>query len=88
MLLFTLRGTPTLYYGDELGMTDVPIAPEQVPDPWGGRRGATRRARRCGGRVPTAASQSGEPWLPMGDIAINAGRAARQPRSMLSLTAS
>ncbi len=33
MLLLTLRGTPTLYYGDELGMQDVPIAPDQVRDP-------------------------------------------------------
>ena len=24
MLLLTLRGTPTMYYGDEIGMTDVP----------------------------------------------------------------
>ena len=30
MLLLTLRGTPTLYYGDELGMHDVAIPPEQV----------------------------------------------------------
>ena len=34
MLLLTLRGTPTLYYGDELGMQQVAIAPEQVRDPW------------------------------------------------------
>ena len=34
MLLLTLRGTPTLYYGDELGMRDVAIAPELVQDPW------------------------------------------------------
>jgi alpha-glucosidase len=33
MLLLTLRGTPTLYYGDEIGMQDVPIAPDQVQDP-------------------------------------------------------
>jgi alpha-glucosidase len=33
MLLLTLRGTPTMYYGDELGMVDVPISPEQVRDP-------------------------------------------------------
>jgi alpha-glucosidase len=33
MLLLTLRGTPTMYYGDELGMEDVPIAPAQVRDP-------------------------------------------------------
>jgi alpha-glucosidase len=37
MLLLTLRGTPTLYYGDEVGMTDVPIPPEQQQDPWGRR---------------------------------------------------
>ena len=33
MMLLTLRGTPTMYYGDELGMEDVLIAPEQVQDP-------------------------------------------------------
>ncbi len=35
MLLLTLRGTSTIYYGDELGMENVPIAPEQEVDPWG-----------------------------------------------------
>jgi alpha-glucosidase len=34
MLLLTLRGTPTMYYGDEIGMHDVPISPEQVQDPF------------------------------------------------------
>lgn len=33
MLLLTLRGTPTCYYGDELGMENVPIPPEFVQDP-------------------------------------------------------
>jgi len=33
MLLLTLRGTPTCYYGDELGMEDVPIPPEKIQDP-------------------------------------------------------
>jgi alpha-glucosidase len=33
MLLLTLRGTPTCYYGDELGMENVPIPPEKVQDP-------------------------------------------------------
>jgi alpha-glucosidase len=27
-------GAPTLYYGDEIGMEDVPIPPERVQDPW------------------------------------------------------
>ena len=34
MLLLTLRGTPTLYQGDELGLTDVSIPPDRVRDPW------------------------------------------------------
>ena len=43
MLLLTLRGTPFLYYGDEIGMTDVPVEvprdpmgrdPERTPMPW------------------------------------------------------
>ena len=33
MLLLTLRGVPTLYYGEELGMRDVPIPPDRVQDP-------------------------------------------------------
>ena len=35
MLLLTLRGTPTLYYGDEIGMEDVKIPIDQIQDPWG-----------------------------------------------------
>ena len=34
MLLLTLRGTPTMYYGDEIGMRDVPIPPHRVRDPF------------------------------------------------------
>jgi alpha-glucosidase len=34
MLLLTLRGTPTMYYGDEIGMRNTPIPPEAVQDPW------------------------------------------------------
>lgn len=33
MLLLTLRGTPTLYYGDEIGMQDVEIPVDEVQDP-------------------------------------------------------
>lgn len=35
MLLLTLRGTPTMYYGDELGMKDVAIPREEIVDPQG-----------------------------------------------------
>jgi alpha-glucosidase len=35
LLLLTLRGTPTIYYGEEIGMHDVPIPAEEVQDPQG-----------------------------------------------------
>src|SRR6188768_2248384 len=34
MLLMTLRGTPTLYYGDEIGLQQAVILPDQVRDPF------------------------------------------------------
>ena len=34
MLLLTLRGTPTIYQGEEIGMQDVAIPPDQVHDPF------------------------------------------------------
>jgi alpha-glucosidase len=34
MLLLTLRGTPTMYYGDELGIGKVDIPEDAVQDPW------------------------------------------------------
>jgi alpha-glucosidase len=67
VLLLTLRGTPFLYAGDELGMEDAQIAPERVVDP-GGRDG-------CRSPIPwTASADHGwpvEPWLPFasrGDV--------------------
>jgi alpha-glucosidase len=39
MLLLTLRGTPTLYYGDELGLENGIITPERLQDPQGLRLG-------------------------------------------------
>jgi alpha-glucosidase len=35
MLLLTLWGIPTIYYGDELGMEDTHIPPERMQDPLG-----------------------------------------------------
>src|ERR1700758_4374765 len=34
MLLLTLRGTPTIYQGEEIGMLDVAIPSDQVQDPF------------------------------------------------------
>lgn len=71
VLLLTLRGTPTLYYGDEIGLTDVAIPADRVQDP--------RELREPGlglGRDPVrtpmpwnASAHAGfsttEPWLPL-----------------------
>ena len=35
VLLLTLPGTPTTYYGEEIGMNDIVVAFEDVQDPWG-----------------------------------------------------
>ena len=69
MLLLTLRGTPFLYYGDEIGMTQVPIAPDQARDPWGlnvpylSRDGARTPMQWDGS--PHGGFTDGTPWLPL-----------------------
>lgn len=64
MLLLTLRGTPTLYYGEELGMPDVPITPQQQQDPLG--RDPTR-APMLWNTEPHAGfcPPQARPWLPV-----------------------
>ena len=57
MLLLTLPGTLTMYYGEELGMTNVPIAPDQVQDPCeknepASGKAAIRNERPCAGIEP------------------------------------
>jgi len=61
VLLLTLRGTPFLYQGEELGLEDAGVPPERVVDP-GGRDG-------CRAPIPWAVApphgwQGSEPWLP------------------------
>jgi alpha-glucosidase len=70
MLLLTLRGTPTLYNGDELGLENGVIPPDKVQDPQGILLGAERT--RDVARTPMqwdTDSQAGfttaEPWLPV-----------------------
>lgn len=70
MLLLTLRGTPTLYYGDELGMENGVIPPEKVQDPQGKNLGAERTRDVCRTPMqwdgsPNAGFSTAEPWLPI-----------------------
>lgn len=70
MLLLTLRGTPTIYYGDELGLEDGLITPDKLQDPQGVRMGSrfTRDIARTPMQwenSPQAGFSSAEPWLPL-----------------------
>lgn len=83
MLLLTLRGTPTLYYGDELGLADVPVPPEMVQDPWEKRVpgfGLGRdpvRSPMPWNNSPNAGFTTGIPWLP-----LNADHSTRNVATM------
>ena len=95
MLLLTLRGTPTLYYGDELGMEDVPIAANQVQDPaeknepGKGRGRDPERSPMLWDRSVNAGftAPDATPWLPLMASRDNVNVAAQgvDHRSMLSL---
>jgi alpha-glucosidase len=61
VLLLTLRGTPFLYAGEELGLEDAEVPTAQVVDP-GGRDGC--RAPIPWERGPTHGWAGPDPWLP------------------------
>lgn len=92
LIILTLRGTPTLYYGDELGLENVPIPPGEGQDPFG-------LAHPDQGRDPVrtplpwsldeqAGFTAGKPWLPLGEE--NRERCVERqrddPQSMLNLS--
>ncbi|MBO1073279.1 alpha-amylase family glycosyl hydrolase [Roseomonas marmotae] len=91
MLLLTLRGTPTIYYGEEIGMTDLPIPPELVQDPAEKNQpgiGVGRDPERT--PMPWDASPhggftTGRPWLPTGQPEVNVAALRAQPDSILAL---
>ncbi|MGB8668369.1 MAG: alpha-amylase family glycosyl hydrolase [Pseudolabrys sp.] len=71
MLLLTLRGTPTMYYGDELGIGRVAIPHEAVKDAWEKNEPGLGLGRDPS-RTPfqwdatsNAGFSSGTPWLPV-----------------------
>ena len=93
MLLLTLRGTPTIYQGEEIGMRDVPIPPDQVQDPWernvpglGLGRDPVRTPMPWDA-TPGAGFTTGTPWLPLGQEYrwVNVATQDADPGSMLAL---
>jgi alpha-glucosidase len=93
MLLLTLRGTPTMYYGDEIAMEDVEIPSDKVQDPTE-RRNPGRGMGRDPMRTPmqwTDGEFAGftrvEPWLPLAANyrKYNVEAQRHEPNSMLDL---
>jgi alpha-glucosidase len=71
MLLLTLRGTPTIYYGDEIGMQQVMLHGGEIQDPFE-KRAPGLGVGRDGCRTPMqwndekfAGFSIGQPWLPV-----------------------
>ncbi|MFE0176174.1 alpha-amylase family glycosyl hydrolase [Streptomyces sp. NPDC059002] len=96
LLLLTLRGTPTLYAGDELALPDADVPPHLVQDPWG-RTGQALGLGRDPQRSPMLWSDAPgagftrddvTPWLPFADDPAVRGVEAQDGRagSMLTLT--
>ena len=96
LLLLTLRGTPTLYYGDEIGMHNGDIPPEYVRDPMEKNKPGLGLGRDPA-RTPMQWDSSANagfcppgvaPWLPIpGDYTqINVAVEREDPRSLLTLT--
>jgi alpha-glucosidase len=93
MLLLTLRGTPTMYYGDEIGMPSVEVPPEVARDAWGKNepglgvgRDPSRTPMQWDDRA-NAGFSSARPWLPIEACypERNVARLSLDPQSILSL---
>jgi len=90
-LLLTQRGTPTLYYGDEIGMRGVDIPSEQAVDPQGRRTGRNRDPTRTPMQWSDdtyAGFSTVEPWLPVGvdRATANVATQSHDAGSLLTLT--
>lgn len=93
LLLLTLRGTPTIYYGEELGMRDVPVPFGEVQDPQGLNM-PDKNLSRDPERTPMqwdgseyAGFSTVKPWLPLGSASkrVNVQVQAKDPYSQLTL---
>ncbi len=84
VLLLTLRGTPFLYQGEELGLDDAVVLPDRRVDP-GGRDGSRAPIPWTGD--PPHGWTGAEPWLPFppepGPRSVEAQR--DDPSSILNL---
>ena len=92
-MLLSLRGTPVLYQGDEIGMANVAVAHEDMRDPLGVRfypyyegRDAGRTPMQWSDRPGGGFTDAARPWLPLGDVAAaNVAAQRDDPGSVLTL---
>jgi len=94
LIMITLRGTPILYYGDEIGLQEVDVPKEAIRDPVG-LRGWPDEPGRDPERSPmpwTAEPTGGftaagvVPWLPIGTpTSCNVADQREDPASVLHL---
>ncbi|MDE1970715.1 MAG: alpha-amylase [Patescibacteria group bacterium] len=93
VLQCTLRGMPFIYYGEEIGMEDLPVKEETGLDPWGKNvpgfnlgRDPERTPMQWDDTLHAGFSTS-TPWLPLANNfrTINVARESLNPRSMLTL---
>jgi alpha-glucosidase len=92
MLLLTLWGIPTMYYGDELGMADVFVPVEKRIDPWGINKPESdfgrdpERTPMQWDSSPNAGFTTGQPWLPLADNyeEVNVAAQTADPHSTLN----
>ena len=89
MLLFTLRGTPFIYNGEELGMHNVEIPLDQLQDPWkepGLNRDPIRTPMQWD-ETTNAGFTNGNPWLPVASdyTENNVEKEKNDPKSFLNL---
>jgi alpha-glucosidase len=93
MLFLTLRGTPTCYYGEEVGMQNVVIPPELMHDPEGKEDPQYSRDPQRTPMQWESSLNAGfcpavvRPWLPVADDFQTYNVAAQQhdPRAFLTL---
>jgi alpha-glucosidase len=93
VFLLTARGTPVLYYGDEIALGDTAVPPDRVRDPWGRHvPGLGRDPQRCpmpwnGSANAGFCAPEVEPWLPLSADAGTRNVAAQRadPQSVLTL---
>jgi alpha-glucosidase len=90
VMLLTLPGMVFVYYGDELGMADVHIPPEQVQDPaahGGTGRDPARTPMQWSADVHAGFSQGEKTWLPVAENyeTHNVETESADPTSTLSL---